>query len=248
MRSTPRWQRRGLTLIEILICMAIIALVISAVVVGSGRTGSAKLRHSSTMIVGAVRVAFSHASASSKSVRLVMDFKENEIWLEEGDQPMLVQSKDKTGTGGAAAATVAERTALEETSRIVKGPTPPRTSYTEIDPMGVVASAPGKGHKPLEDGIKILSVQTQHDDVPRTDGRAYLYFWPGGQTERAVITLTIGDSRSEKEPNKEKDEANAITLVVSPLTGKVTVKDGVVPLTTPETDKDNSDREDPGAF
>ncbi len=246
MRSTPR--QRGLTLIEILIVMAIVGLLISAVVVGSGRTGSAKLRHTSTMIVGAVRVAFSHASASSKSVRLVMDFRENEIWLEEGDQPMLVQSKGKSAEGGASPATQSEKDALEESSRIVKGPTPPRTAFTEIDPMGVVASAPGKGHKALEDGIKILSVQTQHDAEPRTDGRAYLYFWPGGQTERAVITLTIGDSRSEKEPNKEKDEANAITLVVSPLTGKVTVKDGVVPLTTPETDKDSSDREDPGAF
>ena len=245
-RSTHR--RRGMTLIEILIVMAIIALVVSAVVVGSGRTGSAKLRHSSTMVVGAVRVAFSRSSSTSKSIRLVLDFKANEIWLEEGDQPMLVQSKDKSGTGGARAATESEKNALEETSRIVKGPTPPRTSFTEIDPMGLVASEPGKGHKPLEDGNKILYVQTQHDDVVRTEGRAYIYFWPGGQTERAVITMTIGDSKSEKEPNKEKDEANAVTLVISPLTGKVTIKDGVVPLGNPETDKDLSDREDPGAF
>ena len=69
--------------------------------------------------------------------------------------------------------------------------------------------------------------------------QAYLYFWPGGQTERANIQLKVGESTNEKE---------AMTLVVSPLTGKVTVKDGAVPLTTPEDDKAASEREDPGAF
>lgn len=228
-----------MTLIEVLIVLSIIALIMGAVVVGSGQLASSRLRHSSTMIAGAVRVGFSRATSSSKTVRLVMDFEQSELWLEQGDQPMLVQSKDTSGTGGAAAATMAEKQALEESSRIVKGPTPPKAAFTEIDAMGLAASAPGKGHKPLERGIKLREVQSAHDDKPRTTGRAYLYFWPGGQTERANIQLKVGDSTSEKA---------AITLVVSPLTGKVTVKDGAVPFTTPEDDRAASEREDPGAL
>jgi len=234
-----RAKARGLTLIEVLVVMAIVALIMGAVVVGSGQVGSARLRHSSTMIAGAIRVGFSRSSATSKSVRLVMDFTENEIWLEEGDQPMLVQSKDVTGTGGAAAATVAEKQAIEEGGRIVKGPTAPRTSFKEIEPMGLAASAPGKGHKPLERGIKFREVQTQHDEEPRKDGRAYIYFWPGGQTERASIQLKVGEA------NEEKD---AITLMVAPLTGKVTVKDGAVALPKPSDERGLNEREDPGAF
>jgi general secretion pathway protein H len=168
-----------------------------------------------------------------------MDFEKNEIWLEEGDQPHLVQSKDASGTGGAAAATVAEKEALEDTSRIVKGPTPPRTSFKEIDAMGLVASDPGKGKKSLERGITFRQVQAAHDADPRKEGRAYLYFWPGGQTERAAITLRVGKSEEEKD---------AVTLIVAPLTGKVTIKDGVVDLPAPRDDKDMSDRADPGAF
>lgn len=230
---------RGLTLIEVLIVMAIVALIMGAVVIGSGQVGSARLRHSSTMIAGAIRVGFSRASATSKSVRLVMDFTENEIWLEEGDQPMLVQSKDITGTGGAAAATNAEKLAIDESSRIVKGPTAPRSAFREIDAMGLAASTPGKGHKALERGIKFREVQTAHDAEPRREGRAYLYFWPGGQTERASIQLKVGDA------NEEKD---AISLLVAPLTAKVTMKDGAVSLPKPIDDKEASDREDPGAF
>ena len=224
-----------MTLIEVLIVMALIALILSAVVIGSGQMSSSRLRHSSTMITGAVRVGFSRASASSKTVRLVMDFTENEIWLEEGDQPHLVQSKDTTGTGGAEAATAAEQQALAESGRILKGPTAPRTSFKEIDPMGMVASAPGKGHKKLERGIRFRLVHTAHDDEPRTEGRAYLYFWPGGQTERAAIQLKVGEG---------DDETNTVTLLVAPLTGKVTVKDGAVELPQPRDDNEASEREE----
>ncbi len=239
-RSTlKKALRRGLTLIEVLVVMAIVGLIAGTVVVGSGQLASARIRHSSTMITGAIRVGFSRASSTSKSMRLVMDFEENQIWLEEGDQPMLVQSKDTTGTGGASAATVAEQQAQEESGRILKGPTAPKTGFKEVDAMGLVASTPGKGKKPLERGIKFREVQTAHDAEPRREGRAYLYFWPGGQTERASIQLKVGDQ------NEEKD---AVTLIVSPLTGKVTVKDGAQPLPKPSDDREASEREDPAGF
>src|SRR5690606_36479034 len=118
---SPRWRRsihrassRAMTLIEVLIVLALLALILGAVVVGSVQLSSSRLRHSSTMLTGAIRVAFSRATATSKTIRLVMDFGENEIWLEEGVQPHLVQTKDVSGTGGANPATEAERQALAE--------------------------------------------------------------------------------------------------------------------------------------
>jgi len=101
--------------------------------------------------------------------------------------------------------------------------------------MGLVASEPGKGHKPLERGIRFRQVQTAHDHEPRKEGRAYLYFWPGGQTERAAIQLKIGEG---------DDETNTVTLLVAPLTGKVTVKDGAVEMPQPQDDQEASERED----
>lgn len=226
---------RGMTLIEVLIVMALIALVLSAVVIGSGQMSSSRMRHTSTMITGAIRVAYARATSSSKTVRLVMDFENAEIWLEEGSQPHVVQSKDASGAGGAAAATEQEKAAQEESGRILKGPTPPKTSFREIDAMGVAASEPGKGHKKLDGGIKFRRVQTQHDDEERKEGRAYLYFWPGGQTERASIQLRVGS-------NDEPD--SAVSLLVAPLTGRVTVKPGAVDMPKPVDDKEASEREE----
>lgn len=237
-----------MTLIEVLIVLALIALIMGAVVVGSGQMESSQRRRASTMLTGAIRVGFAHASATSKTVRLVMDFEENAIWLEEGDQPHLVQSKDLTGTGGAAAATAAEKQAQEESSRIVQGPTPPKTFFKEVMPMGLAASDPGKGHKALGGNVRFGQVQCAHDAEPRRSDRAYLYFWPGSQTERCAITLHSASPPKDPTEPVPIDESRAVTLIVAPLTGKVTVHDGVVELPAPVDDKEASDREDPGAF
>jgi general secretion pathway protein H len=233
-----------MTLIEVLIVMGLMALILGAVVVGSGQRNSAKLHHSATMMTGAIRVAYSRATATSKTIRLVMDFEANELWLEEGDQPHLVQSKDVTGTGGATAATEAERQALAESSRIMTGPPIPKATFREIDAMGVAASEPGKGHKKLDGGITFRQVQSQHDDAPRKEGRAYLYFWPGGNTERCAIQLRVGPKPAEG----REETGTTVTLLVQPLTARVHVKDGAVDMPAPKDDKEGSEREDPGAF
>ncbi len=229
-----RGAARAMTLVEILIVMAIVALMMGVIVAGSGQTSSARLRQSGALISGAVRVAYGRASSMSRPTRLVFDFEKQTITLEESDAPMLVQSKDVTGTGGADPVTEAEKNAVAEGQRIVAGPQAPRAAFKAVTDAGF-----GKEPKPLPSGIQFRSVQAAHDDAVRRTGRAYLYFWPGGQTERAVIQVRIG----------EKDEdADTLSLVVSALTGKVEVKSGNVPLENPQDEKEASEREAPGGF
>ena len=229
-----------MTLMEILMVLAIFTLVTGGVVMGSGQLAGARLKQSAALLTGAVKVAYTRATATSKTLRLVLDFDTETIWLEESATPGLVQTKDTTGTGGADPVTVAEQAAVQEGDRIIKGPRAPRPHFSAITSgeMGEKDEG-GKFSKPLARGIKFREVQTAHDDQPRKEGRAYLYFWPGGQTERASIQLKVGEA------NEEKD---AITLLVAPLTAKVTVKDGAVVVPKPIDDKESSDREDPGAF
>jgi general secretion pathway protein H len=226
---------RGMTLIEILIVMAIIALLTGGLVLGTSQTANAKLRQSATMVSGAVRVAYARASATSKPTRIVFDLENQALWLEEANAPMFVQAKGASAAGGAEAASPEEQQAMAEAERLTTGPKPARPMFRPINDPGLGSAV--KGPKPLPRGIEFRSVQTSHDEVVRENGRAYLYFWPGGQTERASVILRIGKSSDEP-----------MTLTVSPLTGKVTVRAGSFPLTLPEDEKAASEREAPGAF
>lgn len=236
-----RRHARGVTLVEILVVMAIVTLLVSGVLIGSGQLGSAKLRRSTTSIAAAVRVAFTRASVMSRAERIVFDLDEKTFWLEESDGAMLVQSKDAAGTGGAEAVTEAEKArAIAETDRIVKGPQIAKPAFRKVD-FGLVQKDDDTKKddvRSLPSGIEFRSIQTTHDDEPKTSGRAYLYFWPGGLTERASFILRKG---------KSTDDTDALTVLIAPLTGTGTVKGGAVSLPKPE-EKGLSDREDQGAF
>jgi general secretion pathway protein H len=233
-RRRPRSSERGLSLIEILIVMAIMAIVTGAAVGGTMQLPSSRLKRTATMLASAVKVAYTRATATSRSLRLVLDLEGQKIWLEESDAPMLVRSADPSGTGGADPLTQAEQAALAEGAQIVKGPPVARPRFHAIEAYGFGELEAGKGGKPLQRGIAFRSVQTTHDDVPRTSGRAYLYFWPGGRTELASIQLRIQNSESESQE---------LTVLVAPLTGKVAIKPGAVDLEVPT---DTSDRQDTG--
>jgi general secretion pathway protein H len=229
-------RRRGVTLIEIMVVIAIIAIV-TGIAAASLHNPTADLKRSATMIASAIKVAYTRATATSRDLRLVMDLDGQKIWLEEADRPMLVQSNDKTGTGGADAVTKAEEVAIEEGSKILKGPPIPKPRFRPIEAYGFGDTESGKGGKPLQGGITFRSVQTPHDDSARTSGRAYLYFWPGGRTERASLQIRIRKS--------ERDE-QTLSILVSPLTGKVTIKNGAVDLEVPTDDNQASERQDTG--
>ena len=98
---------------------------------------------------------------------------------------------------------------------------------------GIGDAHAGTKTKSLGGGVAFRSVQTTHDETARTSGRAYLYFWPGGLTERASIQLHLSDDTT-------------LSLLVSPVTGRVTVKAGSVDLEFPTDDKSASDRVDTG--
>jgi general secretion pathway protein H len=248
-RGLRRGERRGFTLLEIMVVMVIMAVLVAGVIGGTGQLGGARLKHAATAISGAVKVSYTRATATSKSLRLVLDLDANTMWLEEGDAPMLVQSKDKSGAGGADPATDAERLARDEGADILQGPKVARPHFHPVAGISMTADqvtagkdgtpTGGKGPIKLPRGITFRQVRTGHDDQVREKGRTYLYFWPGGLTERASIQIRIGDSM---------EDGDTLTLLVSPLTGKVSVKNGPVALVIPIDDRSASEREDNGAW
>jgi general secretion pathway protein H len=228
----PRSSQRGVTLFEVLIVIALIALLGGSVVFGSGMLGSSRLRSAATLVVASIRLASTRASTNGKPTRLVFDFDAKTLSLEEASSSKMLRDK-KAPAGGAEAATEAEKVAKADAERILDGPQAPLTGFTPVASFAADAEDPSKGRS-LGDGVSIVAVQTDHDEEPVTGGRAYLYFWPGGITERGHVQL------------KRQGAEGGLTVTVNSLTGRATIVRGLVDMPEPrsEDEADQGEREE----
>lgn len=225
-----------MTLVELLITVAIVALVMGVAVMSLGVTESARLKRSATLIAGAVRVAYGHANATNKTVRLVFDFDQQQIILEESADRHLLQKGDVAG--GAVGATEIEKASIEAAEKIIKGPRAPRASFQPAKVFGWNPDKDKQG-KELSIGVRFFQVETSNSDDPLQTGRAYLYFFPGGQTERASIQLSVSN------PSLSED-GDFFSITVSPLTGKTQLRKGRVEMERPRDETEASERDDRG--
>lgn len=240
MKSARRAIERGVTLVEVLIVTAVIAIVTGAALWGPSAFTSVRLQRASVMIASAVRVAIGHANATSNTVRLVFDFDERSIALEESTQQMLLKKNDPAG--GAAAATQAEQQAMDEIDKILKGPVAPRPQFKIAKAYGFDPDG-GKKSKVIGPAdIRFLQIETQHDDLPVNTRRAYLYVWPGGATERAAIQIGVVGSKTTD--TSLIPDADIRTILVQPLTGKTELRRGRAAMIRPRDDVEDSERQD----
>ena len=135
------------------------------------------------------------------------------VSLEEASSSRMLRDRRASPRGGAEAATEAEKAPRPRAERILEGPQAPRAAFTPV--AGFAAEAEIRQGRTLGSGVDLVAVQTEHDEEPVTSGRAYLYFWPGGETERA--------SRSAQAQGRPRA---ALTVIVSPLTGRATHRQG----------------------
>ena len=229
MKRHRRARERGLTLVEVLIVMAIAISLVGGMAFAGTQIQRSRLKSSASRVAAAMRVGFQRSSTSGNDLRLVIDLDQAQIWLEESQDKMLLQSKDLAGTGGADPATAGEKLAAEEANRISQGPQAPRATFTPLP-------GPAGEPQPLQPGIVVHAVDAAHDEKPKTSGRAYVYFF-GSQAERASVQIQIKGS---------EDEKDIFSVVLAPLTGKPTIEEGPVPVAHPRDDAEASEAEDDG--
>lgn len=236
-RSADRAHARGLTLIEVMIVLVLMGLLMATLVFGSGAFIGASRRAAAGLFVAAVQKGLAHANTIGKPVRLSVDLTAGRLLLEESSsslalrrtQPIEPIEGEESEQPSLADLAVQDAQAAGEDFLAFTGT--PSSGFSPIDLLGQDGELPGRV---IDSSIKITKVQTEHDDEPITEGVAYIYFWPGGVTERAIVQLGRGLSD------------DGVTVEVSPLTGRARISRGKVELPEPMgLDEEYSEREGP---
>lgn len=224
-----------MTLIELMIVVSLLALLTGTLVFGSGFFGGANRRAAATLVVAGVRKGLAHANTLGRPVRLALDLDNHRLVLEESSSREALRGDGSEEDEAEAdvvppgAELLADAESMAE--QILSGAVPSEPSFTPVDLLGQDGESPGRD---LGGDVRFVKVQTEHDEEPIGRGMAYIYFWPGGVTERAIVQL-----------GRPSDE-EGLTVEISPLTGRAEIKRGYWDLPGALfDDEDFSERDEP---
>lgn len=182
-----------MTLIEISIGLLILGLMTAAVVPSVRSITGAELRATAGQLAGAVRYMYGRSALTGQTCRLVFEMPRTAGALEEGDEP----------SGGAWWAECTESKLrlgkdLEDEDEEER----PDEDMTEEERSraALLKKAAFSGYASSEvprtelDGLAFDSIWVAHRRERQTSGKAYLYFFPMGFTEDAIIAISDGDT------------------------------------------------------
>ncbi len=219
----------GMTLIEIMVVIAVMGLLVSGVTLGTNSLPRTRLRTSAIRMASTFRFAYVHALTTGHTTRVSFPMGGRDIIVEDTDDAHALDVSDPYHAGGAADIEAdAMRTAREMTDL---RPRAPRASFRRLADRVFHA-------RQLETGIAVTRLYSQHDPEPREEGTGHVYFFPGGQTERAVVHM-------------RSNRGEIFSISLNALTGRTEIFDRPVEPPsvddrdiTEETEIDNRDRQE----
>lgn len=187
LRRVPSRTNGGFTLIEVILVVAIIAVVVTGATFGLGAITRTRLRSSAFKVTSAARFAYNRSLTQGTTTRLLFDFEKNTMAVEETDTPVTLATEAQLESDGGEAVDPWDlaRARLEK----------PLDPIEPSSPFQPITNQSGKvleryTAQPVGDGISIHALLTPHDTDKRIDGEGSVYFFPGGLTEHAVVQLT----------------------------------------------------------
>ncbi len=204
-------SRSGFTLLEIVITLALLVLALGIVVPGLESVTGARMRSSAGELAGSLRALYDHSALSGQTCRMAFDLDARTYWPECAAGAARISSIQEESRDGKrfvdATAVQREQERMEELQRDnpIEAKIEAKTPFARYQDEDV--------HRvQLPPEVNFAWIWTPHQTQKYTAGDAYVYFFPQGNVERAYIALAHGD--------------DALTLAVSPLTGKVRIDPG----------------------
>lgn len=211
-----RGAQRGFTLVEILVVLVILGLIGGLSIRGLRSLAKSDLRTSTAKMSGAIRFLFDRASTTGKYHRLVIDVDEGRYWAEVSDDKFYIPRDPETETWRQKRAEIEAKLDEEEKRKAelaeaAGGGDDSKVKVQDFRPKRVRFGAfKSAALKPVTmKNTRVMDVYTPRVGEPVTHGRAYIYFFPLGQAESALVHLSDPDGES------------IYSLVIHPITGRV---------------------------
>jgi len=214
--GTPRVSGAGFTLIEILIVLAIVALIGGMSIRGLRSLAKSDLRTSVSHLSGAIRYLFNRAATTGKYYRLVIDVDQGRYWAEVSDDQFYLPREPETEASQKKLAALEAELDEKEARQKELMEASSDVDLTKVLPMDFRPKKARFGAfkettlKPVTmKNTKVMDVFTPRVTDPVAHGRAYIYFFPLGQTEPAIVHLS------------DPAGGTIYSLVIHPVTGKI---------------------------
>ncbi len=189
-------DKRGFTLIEIMIVLAIMAAVIG---IGAPRLFKTQDNVKSVvrkfMVLGKEIRDKARINNATYRLAIHMEPKNYTYWVEKANGSQLIDPAAMTPEG---------RAKIEEAKKEKKDDAPPPLFQLDKSILKKEKSLPGQ--------MRFVSLETINMKEPVVEGDAYIYFFPQGMVEASALQIATGSAGS-----------NTWTLIFDPLTGQVDV-------------------------
>jgi prepilin-type N-terminal cleavage/methylation domain-containing protein len=197
----------GMTLIEVMLVIVIGALLVVGASTGLGAIARSNMRAAAMTIGAASRFAYHRAVTHGKTVRIVLDFDAHTVALEEAHGQVILADPDsdddvdeEVDDDGSRDPWAAAQASLNDTMQANLG----RASFSTIgsetredsdgDGEDEVTITPIDRFLPRAlDGVQLNLLITPHEREARVSGKGYIYYFPSGRTETAIVQLTNED-------------------------------------------------------
>lgn len=203
-------QPRGFTLVELLVVVSVIAVLAALAAPALGSITGANARKAAGELAGGMRYLFDTAALRHQRCRMALDLDGRAWWAECEKGPAAAAGAPAAGGASAGAGGAEDDAELErrfpgernaDLRRLLA-----RTTFGAFQDRLVE-------RRELPGAASFGKVRVEGRDAAG-EGRVYVYFFPGGQAQRAFVPVADGK--------------NLYTIVVEPFTGRARVVTGAV--------------------
>lgn len=207
-RFTPA---AGMTLIEIMVTLAVVGLVLGITISQLGDTFDSRARQATRELSATIRYLYNKAASENLTMRLVFDMEKNAYHVEATADLFQLESEEDRLERVKREQKAKPKSETKAATSSDKDAKPEETPVQRAEAkFGAVDSHLLKPYQ-LPNGVFFKDIYTEHDNGPVSKDKAYIYIFPSGYVERAIINL------------RNEDDSELRAIEVNPMTGATRV-------------------------